>query len=131
MYVVIARTQALDPKNSSSSGGLFYCGLARKWWEGDCKSAQVVCSSPGPMFYFPVGQAATILFVNDIDPETVNWVPANCYDADSDDLACTVTRREAKEGCTYYHPTDYQANSTSKYRVNNKSIPISPHIHGL
>ena len=35
-YVVIAKAQPLNDSATDSAGALYYCGLARKWWEYDC-----------------------------------------------------------------------------------------------
>ena len=51
-YIVIAKTQPSDPEAADSPASLYYCGLARKYWEVNCRSAQIVCSIPGPMFKF-------------------------------------------------------------------------------
>lgn len=32
VFVVIAKTQPSDSSDLTSSGGLYYCGFARKWW---------------------------------------------------------------------------------------------------
>jgi hypothetical protein len=31
-YIVISKTQPSNSSQPSSPGGLYYCGLARKWW---------------------------------------------------------------------------------------------------
>jgi hypothetical protein len=51
-YVMIAKAQPLNSSANDSAGGLYYCGLARKWWENDCNNAELVCSIPGPVFRF-------------------------------------------------------------------------------
>jgi len=65
-YVVIAKAQPLNSTASDSSGGLYYCGLARKWWDNDCENAEIVCSIPGPMFRFQKQEKATIMWINNI-----------------------------------------------------------------
>ncbi len=83
------------------------------------------------MFYFPVGQEADIIFVNDINTKVVNWTETDCYASDSDDRFCTVTTKEIDEGCSYNLPTDYSIAKTGKHRLDADAVPISPHIHGL
>lgn len=132
VYVVIAKTQPTNASDPQSPSGLFYCGLARKWWENNCNSAKIVCSIPGPLFKFEVKEEATIIYVNDIQPETVNWVQDACYDPENSlDATCTVTQKETSDKCTYYQPTDYVLQNTLRHRINQSSVPISPHIHGL
>ncbi len=59
--------------------GLFYCGLTREW-NGTCQNARFVCSSPGPLFYLPVGKEVTIAWVNNISSNGLNWPVSGCYD---------------------------------------------------
>jgi hypothetical protein len=56
IYVVNAQSRPSDPSNPNSSVLLYYCGLAKKWWDASCSNARFICSIPGPMFYFPVKQ---------------------------------------------------------------------------
>lgn len=83
------------------------------------------------MFYFPKGQEATIIFVNDVKTKTVNWAQDNCYDPTSDDRFCTVTSKKVDQGCSYFQPTDYSTWATGTHRVDEEAVPISPHIHGM
>jgi hypothetical protein len=62
IYVVIAH--AFGDQHATST--LSYCGLARKWTEADCSNSRVVCSAPGPTFYFKVKDAANIIWINNM-----------------------------------------------------------------
>ena len=89
-----------------------------------------MCSIPGPIFRFQRQEKATIMWINDIYAETVNWSPTECYSPTSDNMFCTVSQKELSEKCTYFKPTDY-IYKTLTHRITKDSIPISPHIHGL
>jgi len=132
-YVVYIKARSTDKNNPDAKGGLFYCGLAREW-NGDCTNAQIICSAPGPMFYLPVGQSVTIIWINDIDTTGLNWDEDDCYDPDSNDADCSVDARMSTDkdssGCTFNNPT-YLGFPTKKVRVSKTKVPISPHIHGL
>lgn len=54
IYVVYAQARPSNASDPSSPAMLYYCGLAKRWWEANCGSARFVCSFPGPMFYFNV-----------------------------------------------------------------------------
>jgi len=63
-FVIYVQAKSLNASDPKAKAALYYCGLARKWTDSDCTNARVICSIPGPMFYFAVKQAATIIWVN-------------------------------------------------------------------
>jgi hypothetical protein len=87
------------------------------------------------MFFLPVGSPITIIWINDINSDGLNWTEDDCYDPNSDTQACSIYSRtevsKAKSGCTYKDPTDFDVSNVKTSRVNKKAVPISPHIHGL
>lgn len=72
-FVVYMKAKRSDENDPKSDAQLHYCGLARSW-EGTCDNAQFICSSPGPMFYLPVGQSVNIIWINGISSDGLNWV---------------------------------------------------------
>jgi len=42
-----------------------------------------------------------------------------------------VTSKSGNEECSYYSPTNYQGRRVNKHRIDDRAVPISPHIHGL
>jgi len=67
------KSKSTNDKISTADAGLYYCGLARSW-SGDCNNAEFICSSPGPMFYLPVGKSVNIIWINGINSNGLNWV---------------------------------------------------------
>lgn len=132
IYVVHTQAKPANASDPSSSAMLYYCGMAKRWWEDSCYNARYVCSAPGPMFYFLVGQPATIIWVNAINSSGLNWIESSCYDPESSDHDCTTTTKPEERGsCSYFSPTDYQSEQRGIFRVRQTAVPISPHIHGL
>ena len=133
IYVVYIQARPTNITNNSPAG-LYYCGLARTWL-GSCSNAQVVCSSPGPMFYMRANSPAYIVWVNSINTAYLNWTEEDCYSPTSDNTFCTVHSRlpptyTEKPGCAYKDPTNLGYKS-STMRIDRMHVPISPHIHGL
>jgi len=86
------------------------------------------------MFYFPVKQEATIIWVNELqDAASMNWNnEGTCYADNPDVNACTVRKKmNNANACTFNDPTNYFYNKFDTIRVRQTSMPISPHIHGL
>lgn len=88
------------------------------------------------MFYFPVNSKVTIVWINDILTEGVQWDKEQCYADDSDDADCEIEAkiidqdRPKTEGCTFYEEANLSY-PTRKVRVSKTHFPISPHLHGL
>jgi hypothetical protein len=132
IYVVHTQARPANASDPFSPAMLYYCGWAKRWWEGSCSNARYVCSAPGPMFYFAVKQEATIIWVNAINATGLNWIESSCYNSSSADHDCTTTTKPAERGsCSYFSPTDYQSDQLGTFRVRQTAVPISPHIHGL
>lgn len=144
LYVVYVQslntvTSTYDPTSNTFTNttnlGLYYCGLARNW-NDTCLNSKFVCTAPGPMFYLPVDEEITIIWVNNITSNGTVWDESECYSSDSLDEDCMIDAKITRpympqtEGCTFNKPTDY-GYSTRKVRVNKNQVPISPHIHGL
>jgi hypothetical protein len=128
VYVVIAKAVG----QTGAEAKLYYCGLAREWTASDCSSATMVCSIPGPMFYFKVKQEATIMWVNNVYMANLQWVDEGCYAGDSADDECTIKKKQANhEECAFHDPTSALLNKLNDHRLRKQSIPLSPHIHGL
>jgi len=133
-YVVWVQSHNISFVDGTTQAKPFYCGLARNWYDRDCKNAKLICSTPGPMFYFNVGEEANIIWINDINNTNLNWTQAECYASDSDDNICTSSAKDIKwkdNQCTYLDPTNYNYDTHHSFRVRKESVPISPHIHGL
>jgi hypothetical protein len=115
--------------------GFYYCGLARAW-NDTCINSKLICSAPGPMFYLPVDEEVTIIWINNITSEGLAWTEEGCYNSTSNSSDCMIDakipqfNRPQTEGCTFNQPTNYSF-PTRKVRVNKTQVPISPHIHGL
>ena len=132
IFVVHTQARPSNVSDPDSPAMLYYCGMAKRWWEGNCNNARYVCSAPGPMFYFNRKKEATIIWVNAINSTNLNWTKSSCYDDSSSDHDCTATARPASRGsCTYFSPTDYRSEEKEYFRVEQTAVPISPHIHGL
>lgn len=56
---------ATDPNDITNSSVLMsYCGFARLKNETDCSNAQLLCTTPGPMFIVPVNQKINVIWIN-------------------------------------------------------------------
>lgn len=69
--------------DGASTSLLFYCGLTRQLFQ-DCNKSFIACSSPGPIFDIPVRQPIDIIWVNNLNPESLPDMSETCMEKNYD-----------------------------------------------